>query len=226
MIFNGLEDKTKTFTSPNSLLLMKNLLCFTCLIFLYSAFGPLNAQENSINESPIYDRSESQLINTDTIPDFRSKKNKLKLTGIIYQSDGVTPAKDVIMFIEQPNEDGDFDLRNEGDNRYVFHRSWVKTDSNGRYTFYTFVPGNDRRYNQLQQIFPIVKAPSKKEYQLESFLFDNDPLLTKRCRKQIAKKSNASRILKLKQVDGLLIAERDIVLASDTTMTKDGTMTK
>ena len=208
---------------------MKSLTIVLCLICFYNAFNPITAQAKStasIKVSPIYDRAESQLISTDTIPDFRSKTNKLKLTGVIYESDGVTPAKDVIMFIEQPNEDGGFDLRNEGDNRYVFHRSWVKTDANGRYTFYTFVPGNDRRYNQLQQIFPIVKAPSSKEYQLESFLFDNDPLLTKRCRKQIAKKSNTSRILKLKQVDGLLIAERDIILVSDTAITKDATMTK
>ncbi len=191
---------------------MKNLFTFFCLICFYSAFNPINAQEK---ESPIYDRAENQLTNTDTIPDYRSKTNKLKLTGIIYENDGVTPAKDVILFIEQPNEDGNFELRNNGDDRYVFHRSWVKTDEDGRYTFYTFVPGNDRRYNQLQQIFPLIKESSKPEYQLETFLFDSDPLLTKRCRKRIAKKSDSARIMKLKQVDDLLIAEKDIVLASN-----------
>lgn len=190
---------------------MKNLFAFFCLICFYSAFNPVNAQEKG---SPIYDRAEDQLTNTDTIPDYRSKTNKLKLTGTIYQSDGVTPAKDVILFIEQPNEDGDFELRNEGDSRYVFHRSWVKTDADGKYTFYTFVPGNDRRYNQLQQIFPLIKGASQQEYQLETFLFDSDPLLTKRCRKQIAKKSDVSRILKLKEIDGVLVAQKDIVLAS------------
>jgi protocatechuate 3,4-dioxygenase beta subunit len=196
---------------------MKNLFAFFCLICFYSAFNSINAQEK---ESPIYDRTEYQLTNTDTIPDYRSKVNKLKLTGIIYQSDGVTPAKDVILFIEQPNENGNFELRNEGDNRYVFHRSWVKTDADGRYTFYTFVPGNDRRYNQLQQIFPLIKETSKQEYQLETFLFDNDPLLTKRCRKQIAKKSDVSRILKLKEENGVLVAQKNIVLASNKANTK------
>ena len=158
---------------------MKNLIAAFCLVCFYSAFTISYAQE-----SPIYDRAEDLLTNTDTIPDFRSKTNKLKLTGVIYQSDGVTPAKDVILFIEQPDEDGDFDLRRTGDQRYVFHRSWVKTDEDGRYTFYTFIPGNDRRYNQMQQIFPIIKEASKEEVQLESLLFDDDPLLTKRCRKR------------------------------------------
>ena len=194
---------------------MKNLITLFCIVCFYSAINPIAAQEsNSISDlnNPIYDRAEDQLRNTDTIPDFRSKTNKLKLTGIIYQSDGVTPAKDVILFIEQPDEDGDFDLRRTGDSRYVFHRSWVKTDADGRYTFYTFVPGNDRRYNQLQQIFPIVKESSKPEYELETFLFDEDPLLSSACRKKITKKGDTTRILKLKKEDGLLIAQRDIVL--------------
>ncbi|WP_431108708.1 hypothetical protein [Winogradskyella poriferorum] len=190
---------------------MKNLIAAFCLICFYSAFNPSYAQE-----SPIYDRAEDQLTNTDTIPDFRSKTNKLKLTGVIYQSDGVTPAKDVILFIEQPDEDGDFDLRHTDDKRYVFHRSWVKTDADGRYTFYTFVPGNDRRYNQMQQIFPIIKETSKEEVQLESLLFDEDPMLTKRCRKRLEKKGNTARILTTKKEDGILVAEKDIILSDDT----------
>ena len=40
-----------------------------------------------------------QLNDTDTIADFDTQNNKLKLTGIIYQSDGVTPAKDVMLYI-------------------------------------------------------------------------------------------------------------------------------
>ena len=194
---------------------MKYLSTLVCIVCVYSAFNTVSAQDlNAVNDSPIYDRSENLLSHTDTIPDYRSKANKLKLTGTIYKSDGVTPASDVVLFIEQPNEDGDFELRQEGDSRYVFHRSWVKTDTNGNYTIYTFVPGNDRRYNQLQQIFPIVKAPLSDAYELEAFLFDEDPLLTKRCRKRIEKTSDGTRILKLKQENGMFVAQRDIILAS------------
>ena len=194
---------------------MKNLVVTICLISFYSAVNPIYAQE-----SPIYDKAEDLLSNTDTIPDFRSKTNKIKLTGVIYQSDGVTPAKDVIVFIEQPDENGDFDLRRSGDDRYVFHRSWVKTDEDGRYTFYTFVPGNDRRYNQMQQIFPIIKEASKPEIQLESLLFDNDPLLTKRCRKRLTKKGHTARILTTEKQDGIWVANKDIVLPEHTEPSK------
>lgn len=199
---------------------MKNLFALFCLVcFFYSALNPISAQ-NSNTLSPIYDRAEDLLSNTDTIPDFRSKTNKLKLTGIIYESDGVTPAKDVILFIEQADEDGDFDLRRTGDDRYVFHRSWVKTDSDGRYTFYTFVPGNDRRYNQLQQIFPIIKESSKAEVQLAPLLFNDDPLLTKRCRKRLKKKGIVESILNTKEENGILVAKKDIVLPDSTEPTK------
>ncbi|WP_246431448.1 hypothetical protein [Winogradskyella flava] len=197
--------------NPNHIAEMKNLITTFCLICFYSAIQVVSAQT-----SPIYDRAESQLSNTDTIPDYRSKTNKLKLTGIVYQNDGVTPAKDVILFIEQPDENGDFDLRRSGDERYVFHRSWVKTDENGRYTFYTFVPGNDRRYNQMQQIFPTIKEDSKSEIKLESLLFNDDPLLTKRCRKRLAKKGHETRILDTKEENGVLIANKDIVLPKHT----------
>ncbi|MGJ8549659.1 hypothetical protein [Winogradskyella wichelsiae] len=203
---------------------MKKLLIPICILCFATVVNSLTAQtsksNSDLNSSPIYDRAEKQLTNTDTIPDYRSKKNKLKLTGIIYQSDGVTPAKDVILFIEQPDEDGTFDLRKNGDERYVFHRSWVKTDVDGHYTFYTFVPGGDRRYNQLQQIFPLIKPPTMNEYAVETFLFDEDPLLTKRCRKQMAKKGDTSRILKLTTTASVLMAERNIVLKRNNELVK------
>ena len=200
---------------------------FFNLFFLTLFFGvslSLSAQDsidiledesnNYLERHPIYDHVEFQLNSTDTIPDFESKANKLKISGTIYLSDGVTPAKDVILFIEQADEQGDFDLRTKDDKRYAYHRGWIKTDANGQYTFYTFLPGNDRRYNQLQQLFPSIKEPSKPAYDIESFLFDEDPLLTKLCRKKITKKGDPTRILQPKKVDGLLVVTKDIVLNS------------
>jgi protocatechuate 3,4-dioxygenase beta subunit len=200
---------------------MKNLIALICLVCFFSTTNSIFSQDsNTQTNNQLHDRAEELLSNTDTIPDFRSKTNKLKLTGIVYQSDGVTPAKDVIIYIEHADEDGNFDLRRTGEERYVFHRSWVKTDADGRYTFHTFVPGNDRRYSQLQQIFPLVKAPSKKTYELQSFVFDADPLLTKRCRKRLAKKGQTNRILTTTEKDGLLIANKNIILSEDTEPTR------
>ncbi|WP_204345087.1 hypothetical protein [Psychroserpens algicola] len=197
-----------------------SLLSLTCLtVFNMSIFAQdaTSTLDDYLDRNPIYDYQELQLNSTDTIPDFESKTTKIKVTGTIYQSDGVTPAKDVILFIEQADETGDFDLRTSNDKRYVHHRAWVKTDADGQYTLYTFVPGNDRRYNQLQQLFPVIKEPKKPEYELASFLFDDDPLLTKLCRKRMAKKGDPTRVLKLEKEGDLLVAHKNIVLNSDNT---------
>jgi protocatechuate 3,4-dioxygenase beta subunit len=77
------------------------------------------------------------------------------------------------------------------------------------------VPGNDRRYQQYKQLFPVVKEPSREAYEIETFLFDDDPLVSKYCRKRLAKKGDITRILKPKMVDGILVAERDIILKQE-----------
>lgn len=205
---------------------MKNLITFFCLFCFLAINLSVFAQEsvgnseNYLNRSPIYDYTETNLNNTDTIPGFESKTNKLKISGIIYESDGVTPAKDVILYIDQADENGDFDLRHHNEKRYVYNRGWIKTDVDGRYTFYTYIPGNDRRYNQMQQLFPIVKEPAKEAYEIASFLFEEDPFLTKTCRKRMAKKGDVSRILNPKNVDGLFVVQKDIVLMSEDDSTK------
>ncbi|WP_452224469.1 hypothetical protein [Lacinutrix chionoecetis] len=188
---------------------MKLLLTFTLFLFCSLSF----AQEaDFLERSPIYDYTTSNLNNRDTIPEYVLKENKLKITGVIYKNDGVTPADNVLFYIEQANENGDFELKKKNEKRYVHHRGWIKTDSNGRYTFFTFIPGNDRRYNQLKQIFPIIKAPSQAEYELESLLFEDDPLLTKLCRKRLIKKGDPSRILTPKLTDGIFVVNKDFVL--------------
>jgi len=199
------------------------LICLTCFVgtnYTVCAQESVDNSEDFLNRSPIYDYTELQLNNTDTIPGFESKQHKLKISGTIYESDGVTPAKDVILYIDQADENGDFDLRYSNEKRYVYNRGWIKTDADGAYTFYTYVPGNDRRYNQMQQLFPIVKEPSKDAYEIASFLFDEDPFLTKICRKRMAKKGDVTRILKLKTVDGLNVVQKDIVLSPDIQMAK------
>lgn len=203
---------------------MKNGITTIAFLFYFTVINFSVSAQNSedyLNRSPVYDYTELKLNNTDTIPGFESKLNKLKISGVIYENDGVTPAKDVILYIDQADENGDFDLRFHNKKRYVYNRGWIKTDADGSYTFYTYVPGNDRRYNQMQQLFPILKEPSKEEaYEIASFLFEDDPFLTKTCRKRMAKKGDVSRILKPKNENGLLVVQKDIVLKSEDISTK------
>jgi protocatechuate 3,4-dioxygenase, beta subunit len=204
---------------------MKNLITFFCFICFIGTYHTLFAQETADaldpisykKRSPIYDYSEHQLNNTDTIPDFAAKPDKLKITGTIYQSDGKTPAKDIVLFIFQPDEDGNYEMkRDDNHKRYVHHRAWIKTDADGHYTFYTFMPGKYWRDKELKQIHRIIKEPGKPEYELSSFFFNDDPLLpdlTLACRAKAVKS-----MLKLEKKGNMFVATKDIVLIENNTL--------
>ena len=199
---------------------MKKLIAPILLLCFMSTYNTIIAQDSSTDfkeRNPIYDYSENQLNNTDTISDFNSKSNKLKITGTIFESDGITPAKDVLLFIEHADENGDYQIKTENDKRYVQHRGWIKTDADGQYTFYTFIPGSAfkpityPRTREMKQIFPVIKESGQDEYDLEAFLFDDDPLLTKRCRAKL-KRKGVDNILKLEKHGDMLVATRNIIL--------------
>ncbi|NNC49322.1 MAG: hypothetical protein HKO01_02170 [Flaviramulus sp.] len=200
---------------------MKNLITLFSILITFGSIQTSSAQdiaeklpENYKKRSPIYDYSEKDLNNVDTIPDYASKSNKLKIIGTIYENDGVTPAKNVLLFIHQTDENGNFELKRQNKKRYVHHRGWVKTDADGRYTFYTFVPGSYIYGKELKQILPIIKEPGKPEQKIETFVFDDDPLLKDECRERI-EQTNPNRILKLDKKEGLFVAQRDIILGKE-----------
>ncbi len=198
---------------------MKKLTNLYVMIFFLSCSALVQAQDQDTttadfaDRSPLYDYSENNLNSTDSIPGFQTKEDKLMITGTVFESDGVTPAKDVILYISQPDEHGDYELKKENDKRYVVHRAWVKTDVDGRYTFYTFIPGNNTRFRELKHIHPIIKESGKPEYELNAFLFDNDPFLSKHCRKRLEKKGIDS-ILVLEKKEDMYITTKNIVLES------------
>ncbi|WP_191963429.1 hypothetical protein [Pseudotamlana haliotis] len=203
---------------------MKKTATILCLFFIISLFSNAYAQDtiyitgtkakNYKKRSPIYDYSEKNLNSVDTIPDYLTQNNKLKITGTIYESDGVTIAKNILLFIEQSDENGDFQLRRYNKKRYVKHRGWVRTDDKGQYTLYTFIPGSSMYGNDPKQIHPILKEPNKPEYKIEPFLFDDDPRLTDKCR-ELVEQTNPRRILKLDKKEGVYVTTRDIILGEE-----------
>lgn len=200
-----------------------SLICFVCFIGTYQVAAQefANTLDNSsINykkRNPIYDAVEHELNNTDTIPDFETKPNKLKISGTIFQSDGKTPAKDVVLFIYQPDEDGNYEVKKDDNRkRYVHHRAWIKTDADGHYTFYTFMPGKYLRSKELKQIHRVIKEPGKAEYDMASFFFNDDPLipdLTLACRAKAVQS-----MLRLEKEGDMYVAIKNITLKKDTAL--------
>ena len=92
------------------------LFCFICTYTMSAQDIALNADDTStyLERHPIYDYT-GEIEAIDTIPGFATKPNKLKVTGTVFLSDGSTPAKDVILYIEQADEYGNFDLKKHND---------------------------------------------------------------------------------------------------------------
>lgn len=154
----------------------------------------------------------------DTLPDFNDSGPMLKVTGTIYEQDGKTPAKDVILYIYHTNQDGIYATR--GDERgwarrHGYIRGWVKTGNDGRYTFYTLKPGTYPSRSQPAHIHPIILEPDGKYYWLGSFFFEGDPLLTKNELEQESPRGGSPGVVTLQNEGDLLVAQRNFILGKN-----------
>jgi protocatechuate 3,4-dioxygenase beta subunit len=194
---------------------MKIITSVIALVLVATSFAQ-QPTKSQIKKSVIYDVAANDISYTDTIPGFKTQKEKLKITGIIYESDGVTPAKNVVLYIYQADEEGEYHAKKVDGKRVLRHEGWARTNDEGRYTFYTFVPGTYWGAKSMKQIHGMITEPSaNKTYSINQFVFDDDPMLSKSCRKKIAK-YGLNNILKLKRdQDGMLVGTRDIVLSDE-----------
>ena len=179
------------------------LLLFSVTLFGYS--------QTSTQDYSVFN---NKLTNIDSVPEYASKKTPFKLSGKLYLEDGITPAANHIITLNQADENGDYVFSKVNKEKLLKHRAQVKTDAEGNYTFYTFVPGGDRLYNQLQELYLKVETPEGKEYALPTLFFDADPFLSKHCRKKMAKRNEADRILKLETNNNKQYATKAIVITT------------
>ena len=162
----------------------------------------------------IYEYGSKNLNPVDTLPLFSETEPKLKISGTVYQKDGKTPAKDVILYIYHTNREGIYQTKGDEKGwarRHGFIRGWIKTDKTGRYTFYTFRPGAYPGRMENEHIHLTVKEPGKNEYYLDEFVFEDDPLLKKSEIKSFENRGG-SGLMDPVQKDGMLHVKRDIVL--------------
>ncbi|MBT8267731.1 MAG: intradiol ring-cleavage dioxygenase [Bacteroidia bacterium] len=162
----------------------------------------------------IYEYGDMQLSSTDTLPDFKTTEPKLNITGTVYQIDGKTLASNVILYIYQTNRKGIYPTNGNEKGwarRHGYIRGWVKTGEDGKYSFYTFRPASYPDRSEPEHIHLTIKEPDKNEYYVDSFVFDDDPLLTKSNREKLDNRAGSGIISPVLQ-NGILVAERDIIL--------------
>ncbi|MBE9583338.1 intradiol ring-cleavage dioxygenase [Mucilaginibacter sp. JRF] len=130
----------------------------------------------------VFEYGNKQLNPIDTLPDYDRPGPKLKLTGTIYQSDGKTPATNVILYIYHTNQAGLYARTANATGwarRHGELRGWIKTDRSGRYIFYTLKPGTYPSRSEPAHIHATIFEPNGKYYYIEEWHFKGDALLYK-----------------------------------------------
>ncbi|MGM5471278.1 intradiol ring-cleavage dioxygenase [Flavobacteriaceae bacterium LMO-SS05] len=162
----------------------------------------------------IYGYGNKLLKSVDTLPDFNNASQKIKISGVVYKLDGVTPAKEVILYVYHTNDEGIYPSRPNSkgwEKRHGYLRTWLKTDKKGSYSFYTSRPASYPNSNIPQHIHITVKEPNKNEYYINDYYFDDDPNLTAKI-KNDTRPRGGNGVLKLQKKGNIMVATRDLVL--------------
>lgn len=150
----------------------------------------------------------------DTLAGFFKTEPKIKITGTVFKRDGRTPAKNILLYVYHTSRDGIYEPRKNPigwEKRHGQFRGWMKTDDNGIFTFFTFRPAPYPEVQEPEHIHIYIKEPNTIPYYIDSYLFEDDPTLTTE-KIQSQKNRGGSGVIKLKEQNGILTANRDIIL--------------
>jgi len=194
------------------------------IVYIFLTYSCVNSQNRNAIEKliggpcegceAIYEYGNKKLNATDTIAGFSTSNQKIKISGTIYKKDGKTPAKDVILYAYHTDENGIYPKNKSSQNwkkRHGYLRGWIKTNTSGKYAFYTRKPASYPNTSIPQHIHMTVKEPDKNEYYIADIYFDDDPNLTESIRNR-KNHRGGNGIVKFSKNGQLLEAKRDIVL--------------
>ena len=158
------------------------------------------------------------MTSVDTLPDYIDQGLKIKVTGTIYQNDGITPSKGVVLYIYHTDQNGLYATKG-GETGWArqhgYIRGCVKTDRDGKYSFYTLKPGAYPNRTSPAHIHPTILEPSGKYYWIESYHFEGDSLLTDTIINPDSPRGGHSGLLSLKKEGDIWVGVRDIVLGKN-----------
>ena len=196
---------------------------YASVVFIFFISFNISSQNRNNNEliggpcqgcEAIYEYGNRQLSSVDTLPQFNSLPNAIKVSGVVYKVDGKTPANGIILYVYHTNNKGIYpsNKNSEGwERRHGYLRGWMKTDSQGRYAFYTSRPASYPNTNIPQHIHITVKEPGKNEYYIDDFYFSDDPNITKSILNKRKPRAGYG-VISLQKAGKLQVATRDIIL--------------
>ena len=142
-------------------------------------------------------------------------KQKLILTGKVFQLDGRTPASDVVIYYWHTDDSGLYSSNDETSKQAKEHgklRGWVKSDKSGNYKIKTSRPDAYPNDNIPQHIHLSIKEPDIINEYYADLYFDDDPLYLKHKKKYGKLDRAGTEILRIVLDGNIQIAEHNIVL--------------
>jgi protocatechuate 3,4-dioxygenase beta subunit len=142
-------------------------------------------------------------------------KQKLLLTGKVFQLNGKTPASDVIIYYWHTDDKGLYSSNNQTPEKAKKHgklRGWVKSDKDGNYIIKTSRPAAYPNDKIPQHIHLSIKEPVIPNEYYADLYFDDDPLYLKHKKKYGKIDRAGTELLRVVLDSNIQIAEHHIVL--------------
>lgn len=141
------------------------------------------------------------------IPPPNEPGEPLEITGTIYLADGVTPAKDHVLFVYHTDVTGYYNKQDDASHPRL--RGWMKTDADGHYAFRTIKPGAYPHRATPAHIHAHVYGPNYSERSIDDYWFEGDPRINAEVR------AHAVIIALKRNSEGIWRGVRDIRLKRD-----------
>ncbi len=139
---------------------------------------------------------------------------RLRLTGTVFESDGQTPAADVVLYLHQTHAGGLY----EGGagsglaRRHGRLRGWVRTGEDGRYAFDTIVPGIYPDREGPAHVHLVVEENGSPPYYIDDVVFVGAERVTPDYIARQPRRGGNGVVLLAGRDGGDRTARRDIVL--------------
>lgn len=138
----------------------------------------------------------------------------MRIEGMVFQPDGVTPASDVIIYAHHTDATGLYSRgtpETEWSRRHGLLRAWVKTGAGGRYGYRTIKPAPYPDMTMPAHVHLMVQEPGRRPYYLDDIVFDGEHGVTDAYRARMEYRGG-NGIVRLARDGGIWVARRDIVL--------------
>ncbi len=192
---------------------------FHYILILLVIFGCSHAQESRSEQSSCEwcgaTEAPNDVQSQTTIADSEEEGLRIKISGTVFLSDKKTPAEGVILYLYHTNSKGIYPKKGDekgNGRRHGYLRGWIKTGSDGKYSFETIKPEPYPGRTVPAHIHITVKEPGKDEYWLKDYFFEGDKLLTQRDLKNETGDDKFNHIVSLSENLDVFYGKRDILL--------------